>query len=240
MASVADAVLARWSTPARAGSTFVRGLRAMLLATAPEGYAGAAEAIAALAPGEGPMAINAPTLVLVGDQDAATPPDAARALADAIPGAILHVIADAAHLAPAEQPDQVNAAMAAFFAVPETSLLERGMATRRQVLGAAHVDRAVAATTDFDRAFQEHITRTAWGAIWSRPYLDRRTRSLLTLAVLASLGHEEELKLHLRASRNTGASEADIAEMLLHISIYAGVPPANTAIRIAKEIFAHE
>ncbi len=240
VASVADAVLARWVVPARAGSVMLHGLRAMLLATAPEGYAGAAEAIAALEPGHGALAITAPTLVLVGDQDAATPPEAARALADAIPGARLQIIADAAHMAPAEQPEAVNAAMAAFLAVPEAGLLEQGFVTRRQVLGEAHVERAIAATTDFDRAFQEHITRTAWGAVWSRPHLDKRTRSLLTLAVLASLGHEEELKLHLRASRNTGASGADIAEMLLHISIYAGVPPANTAIRIAKEVFAHD
>jgi 4-carboxymuconolactone decarboxylase len=109
---------------------------------------------------------------------------------------------------------------------------------RRQVLGSAHVERATKAATDFDRDFQAHITRTAWGGVWTRPGLDRRTRSLITLAVLASLGHEEEFKLHLRATRNTGASPADVSEMLLHISVYAGVPAANTAMRLAKEVLA--
>jgi 4-carboxymuconolactone decarboxylase len=106
------------------------------------------------------------------------------------------------------------------------------------VLGSAHVDRALKAATDIDRAFQAHITRTAWGGVWTRPGLDRRIRSLITLAVLASMGHEEEFKLHLRATRNTGASAADVSEMLLHISVYAGVPAANTAMRLAKEVLA--
>jgi 3-oxoadipate enol-lactonase/4-carboxymuconolactone decarboxylase len=237
MASVVDAVLARWVTPPNADTPRARGLHAMLLATNPEGYAGAAEAIAALPLGEGALKITAPTLVLVGDQDIPTPPEAAEALAAAIPGAKLVKIPDAAHMAPVERPEAVTQAIAAFFAPPPQDVLTTGFVTRRQVLGDAHVDRAIAATTDFDADFQAHITRTAWGAIWSRPHLDRRTRSLLTLAVLATLGHEEETKMHLRASRNTGASPKDIAEMFLHISIYAGVPVANTGIRFAKEIF---
>jgi 4-carboxymuconolactone decarboxylase len=111
------------------------------------------------------------------------------------------------------------------------------MAVRRQVLGNAHVDRATAAVTDLDRDFQAFITRTAWGGVWTRPHFDRRTRSLLTLAVLAALGHQEEFKLHVRASRNTGATPADIAELLIHVSAYAGIPAANSAVRIAKETF---
>jgi len=105
------------------------------------------------------------------------------------------------------------------------------------VLGEAHVARAAAAVTDLDRAFQALITRAAWGGVWARPGLDRRTRSLLTIAMMAALGHEEELKLHLRASRNTGATEADIAEALLQVAVYGGVPAANSAFRTAKEIF---
>ena len=111
------------------------------------------------------------------------------------------------------------------------------MAVRRAVLGEAHVARASTAVTEFDRAFQHFITRTAWGGVWTRPGLDRRTRSLLTIAMMAALGHHEELKLHLRASRNTGASEADIAEVLLQVAVYGGVPAANSAFRIAKETF---
>lgn len=109
-----------------------------------------------------------------------------------------------------------------------------GMAIRRSVLGDAHVDRAEAGKTAFDEDFQRFIVEGAWGSVWSRPGLDRRTRSLLTIAMLASLGHHEELALHLRACRNTGASLADIKETLLQVAVYAGVPAANAAIRIAK------
>ena len=238
MEAVVDSVLGRWVIPEHADTPMARGLRAMLLATHKEGYAACAEAIAALAPGEGKLPIAVPTLVLVGEQDMPTPPDAARALAAAIRGAQLHIIPDAAHMAPVEQPAAVTEAISAFLAAPPADFLDQGFATRRQVLGDAHVDRAIANTTDLDRDFQAHITRTAWGAIWSRPHFDRRTRSLLTLAVLATLGHEEEVKMHLRACKNTGATPADVAEMFLHISIYAGVPVANTGLRLAKEIFA--
>ena len=109
--------------------------------------------------------------------------------------------------------------------------------TRRSVLGDAHVDRAEANKTDFDNDFQEYITNSAWGAIWSRPGLTKRERSMITIAVLAALGHEEELAMHFRATRNTGASVEDVKEVLLHIGIYAGVPVTNGAMKIAKEVF---
>ena len=110
------------------------------------------------------------------------------------------------------------------------------MEVRKQVLGEAHVARATANMTDLDRDFQAFITRTAWGSVWTRPGLDWRTRSLLTIAMMAALGHEEELKLHLRASKNTGATPADIAEVLMQVAVYGGVPAANAAFRAAKEI----
>jgi len=112
------------------------------------------------------------------------------------------------------------------------------MATRRAVLGDAHVDRAAAGTTEFDRPFQELITEAAWGHVWSRPAWSRRERSIVTIALLAALGHDEELAMHVRATANTGASREDIGEALLHVAIYAGVPAANRAIRIAKTVFA--
>ncbi|MCC6006482.1 MAG: 4-carboxymuconolactone decarboxylase [Rhodobacteraceae bacterium] len=115
---------------------------------------------------------------------------------------------------------------------------ERGMATRRKVLGDAHVDRAEAAKTDFDTPFQHMITEAAWGHVWSRPGLTMRERSMLTIALLAALGHEEELAMHVRATARTGASPEDIREALLHVAIYAGVPAANSAIRIARETLA--
>jgi 4-carboxymuconolactone decarboxylase len=113
-----------------------------------------------------------------------------------------------------------------------------GMHVRRSVLGDAHVDRAEAAKTDFDADFQRFVTEGAWGSVWSRPGLDKRTRSLLVVALLAALGHEEELAMHVRATRNTGATPEDVKEALLMVAVYAGVPAANTAIRIAKAVYA--
>jgi 4-carboxymuconolactone decarboxylase len=111
-----------------------------------------------------------------------------------------------------------------------------GMRVRRSVLGDAHVDRAQDAQTDFDAPFQRFITEVAWGTLWARPELDRRTRSLVTIGVLAALGRHEELALHLRASRNTGATPEEIRETLLHVAVYAGVPAANSAMALAKTI----
>lgn len=115
-----------------------------------------------------------------------------------------------------------------------------GMDVRRQVLGDEHVDRALAAATSFDADFQRFITETAWGAVWARPGLDLRTRSLITIALLAALGRHEELELHLRATRNTGASPAEVAEALMHVAAYAGIPVANAAFARAKEILFEE
>lgn len=120
----------------------------------------------------------------------------------------------------------------------DDSRYEEGMCVRREVLGDEHVDRAQARTTSFDADFQRFITETAWGGVWARPDLDRPTRSLITIAILAALGRSEELKLHLRASRNTGATPEAIAEALLHVAVYAGVPAANSAIALAKAEFA--
>lgn len=119
-----------------------------------------------------------------------------------------------------------------------TDITARGVATRRRVLGDAHVDRAEATTTDFDAPFQALITDAAWGHVWARNTIPLRERSMLTIALLAGLGNDHELAMHIRATRNTGASEADVMEALLHVAIYAGIPRANHAIRIAKETFA--
>lgn len=119
-----------------------------------------------------------------------------------------------------------------------SALRDRGAATRRRVLGRTHVDRAEAGATDLDAPFQALITEAAWGHVWSRGTITLRERSMLTVALLAALGCEEELALHLRATRRTGASEADVMEALLHVAIYAGVPRANAAVRLAKAVFA--
>jgi 4-carboxymuconolactone decarboxylase len=114
----------------------------------------------------------------------------------------------------------------------------QGMATRRKVLGTAHVDRAEANKTAFDQPFQDLITEAAWGHVWSRGTITHRERSMMTLALLAGLGNFEELALHTRATANTGASRDDIMEVMLHVAIYAGVPRANHAIKVIKQVFA--
>lgn len=109
-----------------------------------------------------------------------------------------------------------------------------GMETRRAVLGNAHVDRAEATKTAFDADFQRFITEGAWGSVWSRPGLSKRERSLITIALLAALGHDEEVAMHVRATANTGATAEEVKEALLHVAVYAGVPAANRAFKVAK------
>jgi 4-carboxymuconolactone decarboxylase len=112
------------------------------------------------------------------------------------------------------------------------------MTTRREVLGDAHVDRAMADADSFTADLQEHITRYAWGAVWSRPGLDRRTRSCITVAMLAAQGSEHELAMHVRAARRNGVTVNELKEVLLQVAVYAGVPRANRAFAIAREVLA--
>jgi len=117
---------------------------------------------------------------------------------------------------------------------------ETGMKIRREVLGDAHVDRAIESTTEFAAAFQDFITRSAWGTVWAREALDRRTRSAITLAVLTALGREHELALHARAAIRNGLSPEEIAEVLLHTAVYAGAPAANAAFASAQRALEDE
>ena len=117
---------------------------------------------------------------------------------------------------------------------------EDGMKVRREVLGDEHVDRATASATDLTRDFQELITSYAWGEIWTRPGLDRRSRSMITLTALIARGHHEELAMHLRAALRNGLTVDEIKEVLLQSAIYCGVPDANTAFRIAQQVLADE
>ena len=115
---------------------------------------------------------------------------------------------------------------------------DTGMKTRREVLGDAHVDRAEAGKMPFDADFQRMITEGAWGSVWSRPGLSRRERSIVTIALLAALGHWDEVAMHVRATKNTGASPEDVMEAILHVAVYAGVPAANHAIKVARAAYA--
>ncbi len=114
---------------------------------------------------------------------------------------------------------------------------KQGMGVRRAVLGDAHVDRAEKGKTDFNGDFQDFITRYAWGEVWARPGLDRKTRSLVTIVMLVALNREAELRMHLRAAANTGVTRAEIKEALLHSALYCGLPAANGAIHLAEEVF---
>ena len=117
---------------------------------------------------------------------------------------------------------------------------DQGMTVRREVLSDAHVDRAIAGTDELTADFQDFITRVAWGDIWSRPGLDRRSRSVAVLTALIALGHHEELAMHLRAARRNGLTVDEVREVILQAGLYCGVPAANTAFRIAKDVFADE
>jgi 3-oxoadipate enol-lactonase/4-carboxymuconolactone decarboxylase len=199
----------------------------------PQGYAACCDAIAALDLTPALADVNAPTLVIAGRGDPATPPAHARELADGITGSGLIELAGVGHLAPHEAPEALAGALLAHFS---GSRYRAGMAVRRAVLGDAHVDRAVAKTTSFTQPFQDLITRYAWGEIWTRPGLDRRTRSCITLTALVAHGHLDELAMHVRAARTNGLTPDEIGEVLLQCAIYCGVPAANAAFAVAQRV----
>lgn len=177
-------------------------------------------------------------LFIGGSEDAGTTPDFVREHAQKAGAKRVEIIEGVGHLPCIEAPQSLASLIREFcIEADPISLYEQGMQTRRAVLGDAHVDRAEAHKTDFDKDFQEYIAQSAWGRIWSRPHLSKRERSMITIALLAALGHDEELGMHIRASRNTGTSEIDVKEVLLHTGIYAGVPVTNGAMKIAKRIF---
>jgi 3-oxoadipate enol-lactonase/4-carboxymuconolactone decarboxylase len=210
----------------------------MQAAVDPESYAQCCEALAAVDLRADLGRVAAPTLVIAGADDPAAPPETLRAIADAIPGARLQVLASAAHIATVEQPAAIAQALLAHFAGGAT--LAAGYATRRAVLGDAHVDRASATTTEFTAPFQDFITRYAWGDVWSRPGLTRGERSIATLAALVSLGAEHEIAMHVRAALRNGLTRAEIGEVLLHTALYAGLPRANRAFAIARDVLAED
>jgi 3-oxoadipate enol-lactonase/4-carboxymuconolactone decarboxylase len=239
MAGLVDMVMPRWVVDPSLASA--QGLRRMLLGTDPQGYATSAAALRDARAAEVAGRIACPTTVIVGERDIATPPAMAQALCDMIPGAQLVAIPEAAHIPTLERADAVNAALLAHFAAlaPQHGAAG-GLAIRKAVLGEAHVARAQASTTPLDAAFQEWITANVWGGVWTRPGLPRHTRSLLTLAMMAALCRHEEFELHVRATRNTGVTPEEIAEVLLQVGAYAGVPAANSALKIARRVLQEE
>ncbi|MFI7439731.1 bifunctional 3-oxoadipate enol-lactonase/4-carboxymuconolactone decarboxylase PcaDC [Nonomuraea indica] len=267
VAALAPVLGSRWFTPGYDGG-WVLDMPAGVDA---ESYAACCEALAACDLTGRLPAITAPTLVVAGADDPATPLDQALVLARGIADAHLVVVPHAAHLATVQRADAVTRfitdhlnpllpdrphrdgpAGAAHSAGdpeqhrPRSSREEKsraeswaaGMRTRREVLGDAHVDRAVAATTGFTHDFQHLITRYAWDEIWNRPGLDRRTRSCVTLTALVAHGHLDELALHVRAALRNGLTPDEIGEVLLQTAIYCGVPAANAAFAVAQRVLA--
>ena len=232
MEPLADAAVGRWLTPS-ADPSLAERLRRMVAATPPEGYASCCDAIRTMTVEDDLSAITAPTLVIAGARDQATPPEHARRIVAAIPSARLAVVEEAAHLGNTERPAEFTELILEHL---RPSRHAAGMAVRRAVLGDEHVDRAVAGTTEFTRPFQEYVTEAAWGAVWTRPGLDRRTRSAITLTALTALRSFEELPMHVRAAVRNGLTPAEISEILLHTAVYAGVPAANTAFAIARQV----
>jgi 3-oxoadipate enol-lactonase/4-carboxymuconolactone decarboxylase len=233
MSTLAGPAVERWLTPGFIEShpDTASWLRDMVAGHSAEGYASCCTAIETMSIVDDLSTISVPTLVIAGADDPATPPEHGQRIADAVPGARLVVVPDAAHLGNVQQPTAFTGLILDHLVPSRRSL---GMSVRRAVLGEEHVDRAVAATTEFTRPFQEYITEGAWGTVWSRPGLDRRTRSAVTLAVLTALRAHDELPMHVRAARRHGLSAAEIAEILLHTAVYTGAPAGNAAFGIAK------
>jgi 3-oxoadipate enol-lactonase/4-carboxymuconolactone decarboxylase len=191
--------------------------------------------------------IITPVLAVAGAEDGAAPPATVAQVAEGVAHGRLVVLDGVAHLAPIEAPEHVAALIRehALGAPGRDSMTiaevrDAGFSVRREVLGDAHVDLAIAATTELTSDFQDFITEYAWGGIWTRPGLDRRSRSLVTLTALVANGHTEELAMHLRAARTNGVTLSEIKEVLLQTAVYCGVPAANTAFRIAQQVLGDE
>lgn len=247
----ADTILARWFTPgfAAAKPALFASTKAMLLATPREGYAACCDAIRDLDLIEGLKAITAPTLVFSGADDPASPPALQDQIRDHIPGAGLVRLSPAAHIMNLEQPEQVSAMLISWLDLNRARLgtpagrppqLEEGLANRKSVLGAAHVERSLANAGAFSAPWQEFIMRTAWAEVWGDPTLPWKTRSLLTLQTMVALNREEEFKLHLRPALNNGVSLAELRAALIQAAVYMGVPAANNAFKWVKDVLGDE
>jgi len=237
MAAIADVAMQRFFSAEglASGAPAIANTRRTLLATNPAGYAGCCAAIRDLNQTSFLALIFTPALIVSGDKDVSTPWQGhgevlARGIAHA---RVAHL--PAGHLSNIERPRSFNAAVLGFLMTAPVDALSAGFEKRRRILGDSHVDRAVANTTDFTRAFQDLITRYAWGEIWQRPGLDDGARRLLVLAVTAALGRWEEFRLHVRTGLQHGLEPCDLEEVLLMVAIYAGVPASNTGFQIAAE-----
>jgi 3-oxoadipate enol-lactonase / 4-carboxymuconolactone decarboxylase len=239
MASIAEMVMSRFFSPRllASNSPIVASARRTLLATSPVGYAGCCAAIRDMDLTPALSSIRIPILIVNGELDVSLAwRGLGEVLAREIAGArVVHL--DAAHLSNIERPRAFTSAVLQFLAPPaaDSDTHATGMRVRRGVLGDAHVDRAVANAAQTSEAFQDLITRFAWGTVWSRPGLDVRTRRLMVLAITAAMGRWEEFRLHARTGFAHELEWCDVEETLIHTAIYAGVPAANTAFHAAAD-----
>lgn len=248
--AIVDTVLNRWFTPAyfETQAHRIAYYRSLFLGNSAEGYASCCEAIRDMDLRPHLKAITAPTLVIAGAEDPVTPVPMAHELASAIPDATIAVIAEASHLLAIEQADETAALIAQFIArvdaTPSDPLprhaFESGLANRKAVLGVDHVQRSLTHAGAFAGPWQDFITRSAWGEIWGDDRLPWKTRSLITLAMMAALHREEEFKLHVRPALKNGVTLAELQALLLQTGIYAGVPAANAAFRWVRDVLGDE
>lgn len=243
-ASLVTGSAGRWYAPGHLEENptgpAARGLGA-LVDVDDESYALCTDALGAFDRTSSLPGIRVPALIVSGEHDTVTTTASMRSFAEALPNARFAEIAGAAHLAPLEKPVEAAALLVEAIrstAAPAPDAREAGMAVRRAVLGDAHVDAVTAAITPETAAFQDFITRYAWGEIWARPELSRRERSIATLASLVTGGHEVEIRMHVRAAQRNGLSRDEIAEVILHTALYAGLPAANAALGIMRAVFA--
>ena len=249
MEAIADAVLARWFTPAFAERepAIVAVWRARFSATDPAGYAACCAAIRDMDLRSAIAGIRAATLIVAGADDRATPVALMEDIRARIPDAELVVIPRAAHLLAVERGDLMSAHLSAFLDRQEGARearrgvsFEAGLANRKAVLGAEHVERSFAKAGPFATPWHEFITRVAWGDIWGDPTLPWKTRSMLTLTMMIALHREEEFKLHVRPALRNGVTVDELRAMLLQSAIYAGVPAANAAFRWVRDVLGDE
>ena len=250
MAAIADTVMSRWFTRAfkERAPAIVAATRERFVANDANGYAICCEAIRDMDLRPAIGAVRTPTLILAGADDPATPVAMMEDIRARIPDAEMIIVPRAAHLLNLERPEIVNAHLAAFLArfadgraaSSGAVSFEAGLANRKAVLGAAHVERSLAKAGDFGMPWQDFITRIAWGEIWGDKTIPWKTRSMLTLAMMIALHREEEFKLHVRPALNNGVTTDELRALILQAAIYAGVPAANAAFRWVRDVLGEE
>jgi 3-oxoadipate enol-lactonase / 4-carboxymuconolactone decarboxylase len=250
MGAIVDMVMARWFVPAflEAHPETIAPLRARFLQNDPNGYAACCEAIRDMDLRASNADLRAPTLIIAGADDPATPLAMMEEIRSRVPQAELVVLPQAAHILSIERPEAVNRHLAAFLddltgakaARSGGVSFEAGLANRKSVLGVEHVERSLKNAGAFAMPWQDFITRTAWGEIWGDPRIPRKVRSFVTLAMMVALHQEEEFKLHVRPALRNGITLDELQALLLQTAIYAGVPATNAAFRWVKEVLGDE